>query len=398
MMASSGRQSWFYLLLLTAGHFFSDFYTNFLPALLPAVIASQGLSLTLSGLLVMVFAVTSSMLQPVCGYFMDKGSYAWLLLVTLPVSAVFICSSGLASNTLYLFGTVAVSGIAASLFHPLASSLVGRTVVSGRQGLAMSLFVGGGNLGFAFAPFVIIYVLVHWGIGYLPWLIIPALLLTVALYSSGLYKTDLRVARQRLTEDPPWYKSKNILMLNVVMALRSWPQVAIPTFLPVLLAGQGHPPLLAGHMLTVFLLGGAAGALVGGYSGDKAGHKKCILLSLIFCLPPTYYLLSASTINWLTWLSLALSGALLQSMVPSSIVWAQTILPGNAAMVSGMMLGLTFGLGGAGTAITGAVADYIGLPQALLWTVVPLILAIPLTFGIPDEAPARQSPQTFSVK
>ena len=53
------------LILISIGHFLSDFYGNFLPAILPAVIARQGLSLTLSGLLVMVYAVTSNMLQPV---------------------------------------------------------------------------------------------------------------------------------------------------------------------------------------------------------------------------------------------------------------------------------------------------------------------------------------------
>lgn len=395
---TSKRQSWLYLFLLTAGHFFSDFYTNFLPALLPVVIATQGLSLTLSGLLVMVFSVSSSMLQPVCGYFVDKSGYTWLLLTTLPVSAAFICFSGLASSTILLFCAVAFSGIASSLFHPLASSLTSRVVPGNNKNAAMSLFIGGGNLGFALAPAIIIYFLVNFGIEYLPWLIIPAIIVTLAFYCGGLHKINLTVSGQRLKTSQPWYKSGSILKLNAVMALRSWPQVAIPTFLPVMLAAQGYPPALAGNMLTVFLLCGALGGLIGGYISDRTGYKKCILLSLIFCLPPTYLFLSADTISWLTWLSLALCGAALQSMVPSSIIWAQTILPENAAMASGMMLGLTFGLGGVGTAITGAVADYIGLQQALLWTIVPLVIALPLTAAIPVRQPAGQSNQSLPVK
>jgi len=50
-------------------------------------------------------------------------------------------------------------------------------------------------------------------------------------------------------------------------------------------------------------------------------------------------------------------------------------MPANAGMASGMMLGLSFGLGSIGTAITAALADYIGLSTALLLTSLPLLLA-----------------------
>lgn len=382
--AYSESKGWYCLFLLTAGHFLSDFYANFLPALLPVVITKLGLSLTLSGLLVMVFAITSSMLQPICGYFVDKSGYTWLLLTTLPISALFICFSSLSTSTAMLFSAVAFSGIATSLFHPLGSSLVGKTTSINHKSVAMSLFIGGGNLGYALAPAIIIYFLVHYGLDYLPLLIIPSIILTIAFYISGLQRIDLAVNHHVVREDQPWYRSKSILKLNAVMALRSWPQVAIPTFLPVMLTSQGHPPILAGQMLTVFLLGGALGGLIGGYCGDKIGYKKCILISLLFCLFPTYLFLANPSINWITWSMLALCGAALQSMVPSSIIWAQAILPKNAAMASGMMLGLTFGLGGVGTAITGALADYIGLESALLWTIAPLVLAIPLAVSIPS--------------
>lgn len=382
--AYSESKGWYCLFLLTAGHFLSDFYANFLPALLPVVITKLGLSLTLSGLLVMVFAITSSMLQPICGYFVDKSGYTWLLLTTLPISALFICFSSLSTSTAMLFSAVAFSGIATSLFHPLGSSLVGKTTSINHKSVAMSLFIGGGNLGYALAPAIIIYFLVHYGLDYLPLLIIPSIILTIAFYISGLQRIHLAVNHHVVREDQPWYRSKSILKLNAVMALRSWPQVAIPTFLPVMLTSQGHAPILAGQMLTVFLLGGALGGLIGGYCGDKIGYKKCILVSLLFCLFPTYLFLANPSMNWITWSMLALCGAALQSMVPSSIIWAQAILPKNAAMASGMMLGLTFGLGGVGTAITGALADYIGLESALLWTIAPLVLAIPLAVSIPS--------------
>ncbi|MEG6584572.1 MFS transporter [Dendrosporobacter sp. 1207_IL3150] len=377
------RQTLSYLWLLTGGHFLSDFYANFLPALLPVVISNLGISLTVSGLLVMVFAITSSMLQPVFGYFVDKSGYTWLILTTLPISAVFICFGALSSTPVMLFSSVALAGLATSLFHPLGSSLIGRTTNHSNKSISMSIFVGGGNLGYALAPVIVIYLIASYGIEYLPWLVLPSIVITTAYYITGLHKVNLTINRESFTNDERWYKSKSIIKLNLVMALRSWPQVAIPTFLPVMLSLQGYEPTLAGNMLTIFLLSGAIGGLIGGYCGDKFGYKNCIIGALIFGLIPTYMFLSTEGLHWIIWISLGLCGAALQSMVPSSIIWAQHIMPKNAAMASGMMLGLSFGLGGVGTAVTGILADLIGLKLALLATLVPLIISIPIAFSIP---------------
>ena len=39
------------------------------------------------------------------------------------------------------------------------------------------------------------------------------------------------------------------------------------------------------------------------------------------------------------------------------------------------MMGLSFGLGSIGTALTAWLADYIGLPTALLLTTIPMLLS-----------------------
>ena len=78
--------------LLSAGHFLNDFYCNFLPILLPVIIPQLGLSLTLSGLLIMVMSITSNLLQPVFGYIMDKHDWRRLLVPVLPFGAICICT------------------------------------------------------------------------------------------------------------------------------------------------------------------------------------------------------------------------------------------------------------------------------------------------------------------
>lgn len=384
----------FQVSLLGAGHFFSDFYNNFLPALLPVVMLKLGLSLTLSGMLVMAYSVVSSVLQPIAGYIIDKHGYAWLILVTTPVSALFICLAGLADSKFTLFLLVSLAGLASSVFHPLAAKLMGKVVTAETKGTAMSVFVFGGNVGFAVAPAVIMYCLHTAGTASLVWLIIPGLLITAACYLAGLHKVDISPASKGLQTDvlgEPWYKSRGLWLLNIVSGLRSWMQVALPTFLPLMLAGAGQPPAVQASMLTVFLLGAAAGALTGGWVGDKIGRKTAFIGSLVLCLPVTYLFLIDVSPSLLSYCLLGASGALLQSPAPTSVVWAQELIPGNAAMASGMMLGLAFGLGGVGAAITGALADRIGLEAALLYSLISLGVAIVLAFAIPSTDKKRQT-------
>lgn len=380
------------LTLLTLGHFASDFYGNFLPALLPVFVANLGLSFAAGGLLVMVSSFTASIIQPLCGYLIDRRGYAWLILATLPASSLTICLSTLAPNYAALVACVAMAGLGSSVFHPLASSMVNRVTPPDRRGLAMAIFIGVGNLGFGLAPVIVIYWLLVFGPDTLPWLIIPAALLTVAYYYCRLHRVSLAPPAVPAGDGAVWYRSVSLLKLNVVMALRSWTQMALPNFLAVWLVQQGHPTSLAGGLLTVYLVGGAAGAFAGGGLGDRFGRKRCIMACMAVCLPAMYVFLSSPEIGPLAWTMLAIAGAAMQGTLPPSIVWAQEMIPGNAAMASGMMLGLSFGLGGVGVAITGALADQIGLAAALLWSLAPLAVALPLTCAIPSgRQPAADS-------
>jgi FSR family fosmidomycin resistance protein-like MFS transporter len=50
-------------------------------------------------------------------------------------------------------------------------------------------------------------------------------------------------------------------------------------------------------------------------------------------------------------------GLVMASAFPAIVVYAQELLPGRVGMISGMFFGLSFGLGGIGAAVLGALAD-----------------------------------------
>lgn len=384
VLQNSNIHSWYFLTLLTAGHFFSDFYVNFLPILLPFAISQLGLSLTLSGVLTMIFSIASNLLQPICGYYIDRSGYSWLLLWTIPLTAIFICFAGIAPTIPILFAVVTLSGLASSVFHPLASSMTTKVIRPEAKGLAVSIFVAGGNFGFALAPIILTYFFAAFSLDAIMYLTIPGLVLTAFYFHSKLYRLPIASGGQTSDDAPKWYQSPILMKLTLVMSLRSWPQYALTTFLPILLAARGVELTTIGIMLTVFLLGGAIGGFIGGFLGDHYGYCRCIFVSLILSIIPCAIFLYLADTSLLSWITIFLLGACMQSTVPASVVWAQKIMPQGAAMASGMMLGLSFGLGGVGAAITGVLADHIGLYEALVLTIIPLILTVPLLHKIKE--------------
>ena len=379
-------QNWLIIALLSAGHFFSDFYNTFLPALLPAATASLGLSLTAAGSLVMIFSFTASILQPIFGYYIDKHGWSWLIIWTIPVSGLFICLAGMATTVWQLTLYVTLSGLSLSLFHPLGSAMLGKAADEQNKNLAMSLFIGGGNVGVAIAPAIVLAFLFYIGSEYLLWLAIPGIAIGLAFYLTGVHKIPLAKPSSQAAPATVWYKSVSLLKLNLVMGLRSWPQAAIPNFLALWLVSQGYSPTMAGGLLTAFLAGGAWGSVGGGFLSDRIGRKPCIIVALMITIPLLYAFLTAPSLTASSYLLLFAGGAALQGTLPVSIVWAQEMLPANAAMASGMMLGLSFGLGGLGAALTGVMADFTGLHTALLWSLAPLIAGVFLTWSIPGKS------------
>ncbi|MBM6726662.1 MFS transporter [Megamonas funiformis] len=382
------KKSYLQVILLAMGHFFNDFYCNFLPILLPILIPKLGLSLTLSGALVMVMSLSANVLQPVFGYFMDKYNFNKIMPLIIPFGAVFICLTNWASNFIVLAVLIGLSGLAVSTFHPMGAGLVSKVAPDGKISTCISLFVAGGSFGFALAPILLVYFMQMYNLDYLPILIIPAIILGVLMYSSGLSKARFvneQVAKNMHFNLAQILQNKPLMLLNISMGLRAWLFTALVTFLPLWAIEKGCDNTLSGWILTIYLCGSVIGGLIGGALNDKIGYKKVILWALIFTLIPTMYFLFAQQINILMYIALFVGGGLVMAANPGAIVWGQDLLPDNPGMASGMMLGLSFGLGGFGTMLTGSLAESYGLTMALALTAILLVISIVLVYLTPEK-------------
>lgn len=382
------KKSYLQVILLAMGHFFNDFYCNFLPILLPILIPKLGLSLTLSGALVMVMSLSANVLQPVFGYFMDKYNFNKIMPLIIPFGAIFICLTNWASNFIVLAVLIGLSGLAVSTFHPMGAGLVSKVAPDGKISTCISIFVAGGSFGFALAPILLVYFMQVYSLDYLPILIIPAIILGVLMYSSGLSKARFvneQVAKNMHFNLAQILQNKPLMLLNISMGLRAWLFTALVTFLPLWAIEKGCDNTLSGWILTIYLCGSVIGGLIGGALNDKIGYKKVILWALIFTLIPTMYFLFAQQIDILMYIALFVGGGLVMAANPGAIVWGQDLLPDNPGMASGMMLGLSFGLGGFGTMLTGSLAESYGLTMALALTAILLVISIVLVYLTPEK-------------
>ena len=382
------KKSYLQVILLAMGHFFNDFYCNFLPILLPILIPKLGLSLTLSGALVMVMSLSANVLQPVFGYFMDKYNFNKIMPLIIPFGAVFICLTNWASNFIVLAVLIGLSGLAVSTFHPMGAGLVSKVAPDGKISTCISIFVAGGSFGFALAPILLVYFMQMYSLDYLPILIIPAIILGILMYSSGLSKARFvneQVAKNMHFNLAQILQNKPLMLLNISMGLRAWLFTALVTFLPLWAIEKGCDNTLSGWILTIYLCGSVIGGLIGGALNDKIGYKKVILWALIFTLIPTMYLLFAQQIDILMYIALFVGGGLVMAANPGAIVWGQDLLPDNPGMASGMMLGLSFGLGGFGTMLTGSLAESYGLTMALALTAILVVISIVLVYLTPEK-------------
>lgn len=385
MLKCSSRMGVF---LLCAGHAINDFYQNFLPVLIPILIDKFGISLTMSGMLVMANSIAANIMQPFFGYTFDKHNASWVLLISIPLCGLTICSMEYASSEITMFAIAVLLGLTVSSFHPLGSSLIKQIVSEKNLGKAMSYYVAGGNVGFAFAPVVVVTFMEIFGYENLIFMAIPAVLLGWKMWQSRLHtipSAQRAAVSGRAPSISDVLKQGNVLRLNFAMGLRCWTLTVVAVFLPLLMQTSGYSGMTSGIVLTIFLAGYASGGLAGGALGDQIGHKLIMVVTPLLAVLPTYYFFNNPSTEILSMIALFFAGAFLQAGQPSSMVWATKLMPQFVGVASGMMLGIAYGLGSLGTALTAAVGEHIGLLPAITASILPGVLASFVLMTVPYE-------------
>lgn len=373
-MMSQGMPDTARILSISLAHLVNDWYMNYLQTLLPFLIAA-GMSVSRGAFLVSAFTITSSLLQPLSGYLVDQKNQRWLVHAGTLWMAVLLGLVGILPNYALLVFVVSLAGVGTAAFHPQASAMV-TAMSGGRKGFFQAVFNTFGHLGWSLTPLVVVPFALKYGMEATPLLALPGLLAALMLWF-----TAPRLASEAPKVLPPplwtviqpvWTELGKVVL---VVAVRSLTIVSLVAFLPLYLQYRNIPLVHGSRLLFLMLLSGAWGGLVGGHLSDRCGRKAVIVGSLIPAGPLLHLFLGTS--GPLSYGLLAGAGAALAASFSVTVVVAQEVIPQNAAMAAGLILGFGMGVGGLGVGVMGLIVEYTGIEPAIR-----LLVWLPVLAGI----------------
>ncbi len=361
-------------------HFIVDGYGNMLPPLLPVLLERLDLTLAAAGTLTMLFQLAASVSQVGFGHLADRWRPRLLLLVGPMIAVGVLSLVGTARSTSMLAIILIVGGLGGAAFHPPAAALAYR-LGGHRPGLAMSVHITGGSLGFSLGPLLFAPFVERFGIEWTPVLAVPGLLIIALLLARVPPFTFPHAERQGMRALRPY--ARPLALLYSIVVLRTLTSISFATFMPVMLTRQGMSLAYSGSAVAAYLFASGIGGFLGGPAADRFGPRRVIALSLLLAVP---FLFAASiSTGWSFIVLVAVGGFFLQSTLPVNVTFGQAIAPVSAATVSSLMMGFAWGTGGLTVPFVGMVADRIGIEATLrglsLIPIAAAALAIPLPQG-----------------
>lgn len=404
------------LLMVSLGHLLNDMFQAVIPAIYPMIKESLGLSFMQIGAITLTNQITSSLLQPMVGYFSDKYPRPYGLVVGMCFTMTGLLLLSVAESFPLVLFSVAFVGVGSSVLHP-ESSKVARLASGGAKGctsreqsqtrldsaeaqpalasigkgMAQSIFQIGGNVGRAIGPVAVALIVIPHGQGSIRWF---ALLAVVAIWLLAKIGSWYKKQLERYGRSKSKYDIENVsrlskhqiiaalLVLLILMFSKDFYTANLQSYLTFYMIDKfGLSVTASQYVLFAYLVSTAIGLLIGGEVGDRYGRKYVIWVSILGS-SPFALLLPYCDLTW-TIILVILVGMVMSSAMSAILVYATELLPGNVGMISGAFFGLAFGLGGIGSALFGWLADYSSIQYVFQLTAFLPLLGI-VTYFLPN--------------
>ncbi|MBV7503938.1 MFS transporter [Bacillus sp. sid0103] len=380
------------LFIIGLCHLLNDAIQAVVPAMFPILEKSMGLSFTQLGIIAFSLNMVSSVMQPIVGFVTDKRPMPFALPIGLTFTLVGILGLGFASSFGWIVVSVLFIGLGSAVFHP-EGSRVAYMAAGNRRGLAQSIYQVGGNTGQALAPLITALILVPLGqIGASWFTVVAALAVILLIYIANWYNQRLVVSPNlRLKKKSPAGKNKGltkevkntlILILLLIFA-RTWYTSGITNFYTFYAIKEYSLAIKQSQLfLFAFLVSGAIGTFFGGPLSDRFGKKTIISFSMLATVP--FSILIPYSSPTLAFIFLIITGFILMTSFSVTVVYAQELVPGKIGTMSGLTVGLAFGMGAIGSVGLGYIADWIGLQSMIRWLGVLPLLGL-IAFLLPSD-------------
>lgn len=380
---------------LSGGHLAVDFASGSVPALIPFLTDRFRLSYSLAAVLLLAATVSSSVVQPLFGFWSDRRGALWLIPGGAGLAAVGIGAAAVTPAYLAVVVLVFLGGLGVAAFHPEGAKFA--AYASGRKRASgMSYFNVGGNAGYALGAFVTGQLVVWLGLTGGLLAMAPVAVATIVLARltpglAGLKPAPATAADARREDD-----ARAMALLSAVIALRSVAWFTLLAFVPLWAIAHGHSKASGNRLLFLMLLAGAVGTLLLGPVADRVGLRRTLTatqaavgpLVLIF----VYVGGAAGAI------ALMLIGVCVVGTFGVTMVLSQLYLPRHIGMASGISVGLAMGIGGVAAVALGAVADAVDLKVALTISAIPPAFGVIASLRLPrPHAAPRPRPEPVAI-
>lgn len=381
--------------VLSGGHLFTDVNQGAVAALLPLLVAERGISLAAAGTLLLAATVSSSVVQPLFGYFSDGRSLPALMPFGLLLAGAGIALVGVAPSYPLILLCVVFSGLGVAAFHPEAARFA--NYVSGsRRATGMSFFSVGGNAGFALGPVLATPAVLVLGMPGTLLLFAPAAVMAAIMFKELPRLAMFKPAPESAEAAPEsggdtWNQSETreewapFLTMVAVVTARSVIYFGLVLLVAQYFTGMlGETVAVGNAALSVMLFSGAVGTLCAGPLADRFGKRPVLAASMLLLGPLLLAFAFSGPIAGFVVLSLI--GAATIGTFGTTVVMGQEYLPGRIGLAAGITMGLSIGLGGLASPVLGAVADATSIRTALLALVVLPVIGLGLTLTLPRRS------------
>jgi FSR family fosmidomycin resistance protein-like MFS transporter len=380
-LSTNGQAQWFALRVVGAvafAHLLNDSIQAVVTSCYPMMKDEYSLTFTEIGWIALVYQVTASLLQPWIGLHTDKHPKPYLLPMGMVVTLFGIGLMAIAGQFSTLLVAAAFIGVGSSTFHPEASRIA-RMASGGRFGTAQSMFQVGGNTGSAIGPLMAAAIVIPYGQKAIGWFVIVAALAVWVLWRVTVWRLNNAPAQMvaggrhsasNLSRNQIF---RAMAIIGILMFAKFIYIAAITNYFTFYLIDRFHVSVQASQLYLFTFLGAVAiGTFAGGPVGDRIGRRAVVWVSFLGAAPFAL-LMPHVGLFWTAALAMVV-GLIISSAFSALVVYAQEAVPGRVGMVSGIMFGLMFGIGGIGAAGLGHLADIHGIAWVYsLCSFLPLI-------------------------
>ena len=372
------------LVVLMLGHFSNDMLGGVLPVLFPTMKLQYGLTNAQLGLVTLAFTATSSLTQPLFGYFSDTHGRRWFVPATLVWGALCAACYGFVTSYLAFIALAALAGIGSGAFHPLGASNAAAVSKDEHRNSAMSFYTVAGGIGYGLGPIVGSVLLGAFGPRGTLGLLVPGFTAATLIWPQMRVVERAREARAAATRamraTSEWGALSRVILVTM---LRSWVFLSVLQLSPIWYSELGFSQAYYGSLAAAIILAGAVGTLLGGGFADRIGQRRVIVSTLLLTIPAL--LLYAGFPGRYGIFLAALVGFFCDASLSITLVMAQRLVPGRVGVASGVILGLGFVTGGIGVPITGRIADLFGMQVALASLTILLVIGSLVALTLPTD-------------